>query len=304
MIFMFKRFMQPYMDGDDGSNLGGGAIPPEPTPTEPNPAPEPQGGNEPAPDPTPAPQKIKVKYNHQELELPYDEAVTHIQKGMNYDKAIERARREAAQEAAQQARDEWIASQGYEWKGKHIATEAEYNEALKEHQMEQEILQKYAYLPEDVQSELLENRKFREQYQSQQKTIEEQQRRAQQERDFITRRDSMYAEFLEEFPDYDTEEKLAAIPKEVWAEADKWMKSGGREGRRLADAMARHNWKQSMAQNEANQANQANAEASTGSVKGQGKNGTFFTREQVANMSREEIRTNYNAIKESEKHWK
>ena len=41
-----------------------------------------------------------------------------------------------------------------------------------------------------------------------------------------------------------------------------------------------------------------------GSVKGQGKAQTFFTREQVANMSREEIRANYAAIKESEKRWK
>jgi hypothetical protein len=41
-----------------------------------------------------------------------------------------------------------------------------------------------------------------------------------------------------------------------------------------------------------------------GSVKGQGKTQTFFTREQVANMSREEIRANYAAIKESEKRWK
>jgi hypothetical protein len=293
-----KRFMQPYMDEDNGANLGGGAIPPEPTPAGPEPSPEPQGGNEPAPEPTPAPepQKIKVKYNHQELELPYEEAVTHIQKGMNYEKAVERAR--------QEARDAWIAEQGYEWKGKRITSESEYRTALREYELEQEIAQKYAHLPEDVRAELIENRRFREQYQSQQKTIEEQQRKAQQERDFIARRDAMYAEFLEEFPDHNTEEAWGKIPAEVWAEADKWLKTGGREGRRLADALTRHNWKQNMAQNQANQANQANAETSTGSVKGQAKNGAFFTREQVANMSREEIRTNYNAIKESEKHWK
>jgi hypothetical protein len=59
-----------------------------------------------------------------------------------------------------------------------------------------------------------------------------------------------------------------------------------------------------MAQQQANDANQANAGSSTGSAKGQGKSGTFFTREQVAAMSREEIRANYEAIKESEKRWK
>jgi len=88
-------FRQPYLSEDDGVNLGGGEPSPEPT-TEPTPAPD-GGGTE----PTPEPQRIKVKYNHQELEIPYEEAVQHIQKGMNYDKAVERAR----QEAAQQARD-------------------------------------------------------------------------------------------------------------------------------------------------------------------------------------------------------
>ena len=34
--------------------------------------------------------------------------------------------------AAQKGRDEWIASQGYEWNGKPIATESEYNQALLE----------------------------------------------------------------------------------------------------------------------------------------------------------------------------
>lgn len=206
---------------------------------------------------------------------------------------------------AQQARDAYIAEQRYEWppgSGKLITTEAEYQEALRE----SELMQRYQNqgLPDDVVQELIENRKFREQYQSQQKIIQEQQRRVQQERDFVTRRDAMYAEFLEEFPDQNTEEAWAKIPAEVWAEADRWLKTGGREGRRLADALTRYNWKQAQAQQQANDANSANANASTGSVKGQAKSGAFFTREQVANMSREEIRTNYNAIKESEKHWK
>lgn len=204
--------------------------------------------------------------------------------------------------AAQQARDAYIAEQGYTWNGKRITTEAEYREALNEY----DLMQKYQNqgLPEDVVQELLENRKFREQYQSQQKQIEAQNQQAQAEQDFNTRRDSMYDEFLSEFPDYDTEEKWLNIPKEVWTEADKWLKSGGREGRRLADALMRYNWKQNIAQQQASEANQANAEASTGSVKGQGKSGTFFTREQVAAMSRDEIKSNYEAIKESEKRWK
>ena len=147
ILVLFKKFRSPYLDEDDGANFGGGAEPLEPAPT-PEPDPEPQGGNE--PEPTPEPQSIRVKYNHQELELPYDEAVTHIQKGMNYDKAVERAR--------QEARDSLIAAEGYIWKGKPITTEAEYIAAKKEQEMEQEIERNYAHLPDDVREELLENR--------------------------------------------------------------------------------------------------------------------------------------------------
>jgi len=293
-------FMQPYMDADDGVNLGGGgefSLAPEPNPT-PDPTPEPQGGNDPAPEPTPEPQKIKVKYNHQELELPYEEAVQHIQKGMNYDKAIERTK----QEAAQQARDAYIAEQGYTWNGKPITTEAEYKEALRE----KEIYDRYQAqgLPEDVIQKLAKIDKIESEWENSKRTREEADRKAQGEKDFTDRRNSMYEEFLTEFSDYTTEEKMATIPKEVWADAQKWLQSGGREGRRLADALTKYNWKQSMAQQQANDANQANADTSTGSAKGQGKSGTFFTRDQVAQMSREEIRSNYAAIKESEKRWK
>lgn len=206
--------------------------------------------------------------------------------------------------AAQQARDSWIAEQGYEWKGKPITTEAEYKQALQEQELENKIRSQYANVPDELLNELLESKRFREETLAEKKAREEADRKAQEEKDFIDRRNFMYEEFMTEFPDYNTEEKWKTIPPEVYKEAEKWLTSGGKEGRRLADALTRYNWKQSMAQQQANDANQANAEASTGSVKGQAKSGTFFTRDQVANMSREEIRANYNAIKESEKRWK
>jgi hypothetical protein len=55
---------------------------------------EPQAGEESAEDTTPEadtkPYKIKIKYNHEEMEIPEDEAIPLIQKGMNYDKLQER----------------------------------------------------------------------------------------------------------------------------------------------------------------------------------------------------------------------
>jgi hypothetical protein len=307
----FDLFKAPYLDGDDGANLGGGGTPTETagqqTDTQPTgttgqeveqqtQTQEGQQTQQPQ-----IPQKIKVKFNHEELEIPYEEAVTHIQKGMNYDKAVERAR----QEAAQKARDEWIAEQGYEWKGKRITTEAEYKEALREKQLEDEIAQKYAHLPEDVRKELAENRKFRERYEAKEKEYQrlEAERKAKEE--YEARKTSMYTEFAEEFPDYANDpEKMKTIPQDVWADADKWLKSGGKEGRSLTDALVRYHRKQQMLEQANRQANGTNAAASTGSVRTDGKSQVFFTREQVEKMSMQEIMNNYDAIKESEKHWK
>jgi len=42
------------------------------------------------PEEKPEPYKLKIKYNHEEMEIPEDEAIPLIQKGMNYDKLQER----------------------------------------------------------------------------------------------------------------------------------------------------------------------------------------------------------------------
>lgn len=139
----------------------------------------------------PTPQTLKVKYNHEEKELSYEEAVELAQKGMNYEKAVERAKQEAL--------DSYIAEQGYEWNGQAITTYEQYQQALKE----QELIEQYqdAELPDEVIQELIENRKFREQYMAQQ---EEQQKQLQEQKAF--------EEFAEAFPDVDPE----SIPVEVW----------------------------------------------------------------------------------------
>jgi hypothetical protein len=293
MLFDFSR--QPYLEADTGANPSGGE--PSPAPEQnpgPEPAPEPQGGNEPAPEPKP--QTFKVKYNHEERELTLDEAIQYAQKGMNYDHVYSELEQLRNHPGAL-----WLQNQA-----KRYGMSVDDYIAAVQQQEEEEKLNELVQqnIPEEYAKEMLENRRFREQFQAEKKAREEAERRAKEEKDFISRRNFMYEEFMNEFPDYADPEKAKSIPKEVWAEADKWLKSGGREGRRLTDALTRYNWRQTMAQQQASEANQANANASTGSVKGQAKSGTFFTREQVAAMSREEIRANYNAIKESEKRWK
>jgi len=170
---------------------------------------EPAGepAREPEEQPSAPPPKIKVKYNHQEIEVPYEEAIMHIQKGMNYEKAIERARQEAAKEAEQRARDAIIAEMGYTWRGKPITTEAEYRQALKEKEIEDKIRMQYSNLPEEIIEEILENRRFREETLAERKAREEAERKAQEQRDFEARKTAMFNEFFEEFPEYDNEDK-------------------------------------------------------------------------------------------------
>jgi hypothetical protein len=250
----FNRFRQPYLNLDSGSNLGGGGEPTpvsnEPTPSEPSnePSPTPQGGTEEQP-------KIKVKYNHQELELPYEEAVTHIQKGMNYEKAIERTKAETAQAA----RDAYIAEQGYIWNDKPIKTESEYKQALKE----KEIYEKYQQqgLPEEVINELVESKKDREERKA------EKQSQAEKER-----KNAEYAEFFEYFKSENGREFNAStdtIPDEVWELTGK--------GKTLTDAYAIHHTKELKAKIaeyesklQAQETNSLNASSSPGSVTGNG----------------------------------
>ena len=119
--------------------------------------------------------------------------------------------------AAQQARDAAYADMGYEWKGKPITTETEYKQALQEQEMENKIRSQYANVPDEIVSELMEGKRFREQYQTEKQTSE--QKAAEQK---------MYSDFLEAYPNVKVEE----IPVEVWKEV--------KEGRNLTDAYVQH----------------------------------------------------------------
>ncbi len=90
---MFKMFKTPYLDGDDGVNLGGSddvILPDDFTPGTEEETGEVKDTTQTDPEVTMEQPKIKIKYNHEEKELGYDEAVPLIQKGMNYDKLQEK----------------------------------------------------------------------------------------------------------------------------------------------------------------------------------------------------------------------
>ncbi|OMF38778.1 hypothetical protein BK133_00815 [Paenibacillus sp. FSL H8-0548] len=201
-------------------------------------------------------------------------------------KRIDRERESVTKKAAQEARDAYFAEQNIEWQGKKITTESEYKQALKE----KELIDKYSEqgLPDDVVQELVEGKKFRDQYNETQKKTADQ---AKQESDFHA--------FLETYPDVDPKD----IPQTVWDDVS--------NGKSLVDAFVKHEnqtLKQRLAEVEKSkqieQQNIDNAQASTGAVTNTGGNPAYFTREQVAKMSISETNRNWTAINESMKKWK
>ena len=128
--------------------------------------------------------KLKIKYNSEEREIPLDEAAILAQKGLNYEKAVERAK--------QEARDAYIAEQGWSWNGKPITTEAEYKQAL----IEQELINKYKdSVPQEVIQELIENRRDREE----RKKEKEENAKAKEEADKKAKLEAENYEFLDYF---------------------------------------------------------------------------------------------------------
>jgi hypothetical protein len=204
------------------------------------------------------------------------------------EKAFAARLKEATEKAKQEARDAYIAEQGYVWNGKPITTEAEYKQAL----YEKELMERYQSqgLPEDVVQELVESKKFREQYHAQQKTAEQK-----------AATEKMYQEFLDAYPDIKGED----IPAEAWKEVQ--------QGKNLLDAYVRHEnkllreqLKGFQAKEQAAQVNQANAKTSPGSVTGNGNSGPDFISHQTFEANKHDqswVNKNFSKIMQSRAKW-
>lgn len=99
--------------------------------------------------------KIKVKFNHEEKELTLDEATLYAQKGMNYDKVIERLNEVQNNPGLQYLND--LANKN----NMSVEDLVGYWRQQEEQQMINELVQKN--IPEEYAREMVENRKFREQ---------------------------------------------------------------------------------------------------------------------------------------------
>lgn len=218
----------------------------------------------------PTPQTLKLKYNHEEKEIPLDEAIQLAQKGMNYEKAIQKTK----EETYQQARDAYIAEQNLEWMGKPIKTEAEYKQAIAESQYYEKMQEKQ--LPEEVINELLEGKRDREHRKAMETKAQQEQ---QQRQEFL--------EFYEQFPGINPDQ----IPDDVW-------KIKAEKGLSLSDAYVRYDYNKLKSQSHTANVNATNAENSTGSVTGHGDAVVKpLTADMIEHMSPKEISSRWDEVK-------
>ena len=187
------------------------------------------------------------------------------------------------QKAAQKAKDDFIASQRYEWNGKPITTEAEYQQALQEKELQDKGID-----PSLINDVINNNPMVKQAHEMLTK---------QQQQDA---KNAEYMDFLTAYPDVKPEE----VTPETWELNNK----GIPLKYAYAAAQETKNLKDKLSQYEKGQATQTvngkNAATSTGSVTGSGVNQTYYTREQVEGMSVSEVNKHYNEIMNSAKTWK
>ena len=214
-----------------------------------------------------APDTFKVKYNHEERELSRDEMIQYAQKGMNYDKVYEKVT-----SLENDPRLSFVESQAQRY-GMNVNDYIQAVNAQAEQERINELIEQN--IPESIAKEILENRKFREQYENERKQYQAEAQKKQQ-----------YDDFLQSYPDVNPSE----IPESVWASFDK--------GVPLTYAYAMHENSILRQKLGTREANEKNSNSSMGSVTGQGTVGskTKFTKTSVERMSQADVMANIDAI--------
>jgi hypothetical protein len=153
---------------------------------------------------TPQQQLLRVKYNKEEREIPIDEAIPLVQKGLNYDKVQERL-----QAIESDPRLTFVESMANQFG----MTVEEYMSAVQQ-QQEQERINELVQqgISEELAQEMLENRKFRQQFENERKAKQEEEKKNVEYQDFFQYfRQSQQRDFN---PDKDE------IPQAVWEAAN------------------------------------------------------------------------------------
>lgn len=172
-----------------------------------------------------------------------------------------------------------------------IRTYAEYQKAVDEANRQAEIDRLVQQnIPEDYAKEMMENRKFREQYESERKASEAK-----------TQQEKQYMDFISAYPDIKPEQ----VPLEVWQMTE--------QGVSLLDAYVRYENKSLREQlnkfqtkEQAAAANQANAASSTGSVKTTGLPDSGYISKEVYEQNKgnqQWMMKNYDNLTKSMRKW-
>lgn len=157
---------------------------------------------------------IKVKYNKEEIGLTKEQVIELSQKGMNYDKLLERYNQSVNNPTLQYFQD--LAERN----GMDLDGLVSYYQQQEE-QAELDYLQREKGLTEELAKEVMENRKFRQKLESERKLNEQQQQR---ENEWKMQQE----EFISKYPQVDPKN----IPQSVW---DDW-----KNGERLTTAYMKY----------------------------------------------------------------
>ena len=209
----------------------------------------------------------------EEAATPQDTEVQSQEDNAKYADIRRKAEEKARQKSKQEVDTKFSELFGDEY---GIKTVDDYLDAIKG-QREQDKVNKLIEenVPEQYAKEMIENQKFREQYQTeQQKKVEE------------TKRLEELKEFQNEYPDV----KLDAIPKEVFEQIE--------NGRTLTDAYSRYEVKALKDQLAQYKKQTENGQLSTGPIAiSDGGESTDLTDEMVSKMSPQEISRRWKDVK-------
>jgi transcriptional regulator len=149
-------------------------------------------------------QLLKLKYNGEEKEIPLSEATILAQKGMNYDK-VQTQLQELQNDPGRQFLQSLAKENGFDNINDFITD----FKAMQEQSRIDDLIQQN--VPEQYAREMIENQKFREQFQQQQ---EQKQREEQEKQEYVGLIDA-----FREFNDRDFNPTTDAIPDEVFQKA-------------------------------------------------------------------------------------
>lgn len=143
---------------------------------------------------------IKVKYNKEEIEIPYEEAVPLIQKGLNYDKIQERL--QALESDPRLSFVEELAQE----QGMDVNEFIEAYKKWREQEQLNQLIQQN--IPEELAQEILETRKLRAQIEEERKVKEQQEKENEEFANFF--------DYFREANGRDFDASKDQIPQEVW----------------------------------------------------------------------------------------